>query len=642
MGAETKVVPGDDGPKAEAVPGGLNIKPKGKFFIDPNSPRQQKWDYFIIILLLFTAAVTPAEVAFLGEPKINFLFFVNRIVDCGFIIDMCFQFFLGFTDPETNEIIYHRGRIFINYTTGWFPIDLVSVIPFDMLGMVMQSDDVSQLKVLRTVRLLRLIKLLRVLRSARIFARLEHSLGWSYVSLSLMRYFTAAFVNMHWMACLWAIIPQMSDNYPSWIDESGLADASASEMYISSFEFALMAMVVGYGAFEPANNTERSWAILILLVAGSLYAYLIGAICNAVASKDPATTKCHQTMDLLNMYMEEIKLPKLSRVKMREFVANCTQMQRQEFYQEVLEGLSPALRGEIADRTAGPWIRKVPFFVCEDLDEQNRFVINVAMVLKRGAFTRSEMLFKEGEIADRMYIVQQGVVGAQGRVLRSGSYTGEDMIMQSGRRIYRATAMTFVDMQVLEKQALTDVLDEGDFPETERLIQTAAFRMALRNYFRSIVNTLKAANMMGRKGGSMTEQEIADWKQSMADALAANKTAAPGKGRRSHSYDAKEEESSAVDVETLLKPKQAKQKASIKTCQSKVEQLMSDVMDLTRALRGGTIPSADSKTTVASLSDGLKGKMGDHGQRLSVLEDVQRENTKLLHKLLQAMKVDGK
>ena len=311
--------------------------------------------------------------------------------------------------------------------------------------------------------------------------------------------------------------------------------------------------------------------------------------------------------------------------------------------QEVLEGLSPALRGEIAELTAGPWILKVPFFKCNDDDERNRFVINVAMVLHRGAFTRSEMLFKEGEIADKMYIVQQGVVGAQGRVLRSGSYTGEDMIMQSGRRIYRATAMTFVDMQVLEKQSLTDVLDEGDFPLTERLIQTAAFRMALRNYFRSIVNTLKAANMMGRKGGAMTEDEIAAWKQSMSDALAANKTGSPGKGSRKHSYDAKEDEATAaVDVETLLKPKQAKQKASIKSCQSKVEQLMSDVMDLTRALRGGTIPSADSKTTVASLSDGLKGKMGDHGERLSVLEDVQRENTKLLHKLLQAMKVDGK
>ena len=49
-------------------------------------------------------------------------------------------------------------------------------------------------QVLRIIRLLRLIKLLRVLRSARIFARLEHSLGWSYVTLSLIRYFTMAWL----------------------------------------------------------------------------------------------------------------------------------------------------------------------------------------------------------------------------------------------------------------------------------------------------------------------------------------------------------------------------------------------------------------------------------------------------------------
>ncbi len=40
---------------------------------------------FIILLLLFTATVTPFEVAFL-ETSLNGLFVVNRVVDVSFII----------------------------------------------------------------------------------------------------------------------------------------------------------------------------------------------------------------------------------------------------------------------------------------------------------------------------------------------------------------------------------------------------------------------------------------------------------------------------------------------------------------------------------------------------------------------------
>ena len=38
-------------------------------------------------------------------------------------------------------VVEHR-LIAKNYLTGWFIIDFVSILPFDTLGMVMQSDDI--------------------------------------------------------------------------------------------------------------------------------------------------------------------------------------------------------------------------------------------------------------------------------------------------------------------------------------------------------------------------------------------------------------------------------------------------------------------------------------------------------------------
>ena len=60
------------------------------------------------------------------------------------------------------------------YLQGWFIIDFVSVLPFDIIGMAANSDDASQLKVLRVIRVARLLKLLRIIRVNRVFRRWEN------------------------------------------------------------------------------------------------------------------------------------------------------------------------------------------------------------------------------------------------------------------------------------------------------------------------------------------------------------------------------------------------------------------------------------------------------------------------------------
>ncbi len=43
----------------------------------------------------------------------------------------------------------------------------VSILPFDVLGIVFNSDGVSQMKAFRVVRLLRLLKLVRVFKASK-------------------------------------------------------------------------------------------------------------------------------------------------------------------------------------------------------------------------------------------------------------------------------------------------------------------------------------------------------------------------------------------------------------------------------------------------------------------------------------------
>ena len=58
--------------------------------IDPQtSTWTRKWDLYMLCMLLFTAVVTPVEIAFLDEGRyISNLWWCNRVIDLAFLADM--------------------------------------------------------------------------------------------------------------------------------------------------------------------------------------------------------------------------------------------------------------------------------------------------------------------------------------------------------------------------------------------------------------------------------------------------------------------------------------------------------------------------------------------------------------------------
>ena len=84
--------------------------------------------------------------------------------------------------------------IVCHYLKGWFVLDIISILPFDLASLKdpnedpdaeSSSSDLSVLKLVRIIRLLRLIKLVRLVRGARILKRWESKLAINYSTLTL-------------------------------------------------------------------------------------------------------------------------------------------------------------------------------------------------------------------------------------------------------------------------------------------------------------------------------------------------------------------------------------------------------------------------------------------------------------------------
>jgi hypothetical protein len=207
--------------------------------INPRSKFVQYWDMTTTMALLFTATVTPFEVCLGLETTMNAMLVINLVVNAIFMIDIGVQFFLPINDPQTGQLIRDHKRIAKHYLKSWFAIDIFTVLPFDLVTVAAPSLFSSDcgggsgtlLKGVKLLRVLRLFKLIRVLRASRIIQRWDSSISISTSTRSMVTAMVAFCILLHWLACLWSLIPQLQ---PGLRDAEGLSAVVAARVAVDT------------------------------------------------------------------------------------------------------------------------------------------------------------------------------------------------------------------------------------------------------------------------------------------------------------------------------------------------------------------------------------------------------------------------
>jgi hypothetical protein len=181
-----------------------------------------RWDAVTMLLLAFTATVTPFEVCFL-EPIVditNGLFWVDRVVDFLFAIDVFINFNLAYYDVQHARMVTGRRQVAWTYARGSALADIVSTIPFDVIGQSVGTHGASKLKVLRILRCVVKRRTLRIrapddlpgpysilrlvqaccARSSRVLQRMQDSTNVNYGYLTLIKFAATCIFIAHWMA----------------------------------------------------------------------------------------------------------------------------------------------------------------------------------------------------------------------------------------------------------------------------------------------------------------------------------------------------------------------------------------------------------------------------------------------------------
>lgn len=104
----------------------------------PNNKTKMIWDWYVVILLIYTALLVPYIVCFNISREDSFSWNFDLAIDGSFIIDIFLTFFQAIEHQDL--VIVDRCCIAKTYIKGWFFIDLFTTIPFQLIDVTFDKD----------------------------------------------------------------------------------------------------------------------------------------------------------------------------------------------------------------------------------------------------------------------------------------------------------------------------------------------------------------------------------------------------------------------------------------------------------------------------------------------------------------------
>jgi len=466
---------------------------EGKFTIIPeDNPFIDMWDIVVIVALCSTAVLLPYEVALITNPPIK-LYILDKTIDLIFCVDMIFNFNVAYTTSDSGaHAAYERSPIKIaknymavpfsnNLQSGWFWPDLLTVIPWEVLG------SVNGLKTVRLVRVLRLIRMLRLVRVMKLFRRWHTHTGFAFALVKVVRTTMSTLLLVHWLACFWAHLGKNPGDYEegmttSWLieivgDNEDVGQLSTFKIYNRSLYFCTVVLTtVGFGDITPMNDVEYIAMIFTIFVTGLTWAWVVAIVVNVINNMDIYGSTFNQTMDDLNLLMRTRSVQPSLRLRIRKHLYESQHVHRMRHQLATTTWLSASLQGELAMQSGVGEVIDCIWYLRR---LQPQVLIEIALHFKPDLFSPNEYIMDQHSVT----VIRKGSCMKNGKIMSRNDVIGEDMILATDylKDTSCPRSITYLEVMTLSKDGLMSVCMK--YPEFDQRLRKAQVKLALWRAF---------------------------------------------------------------------------------------------------------------------------------------------------------------
>ncbi|CAH8561264.1 unnamed protein product [Heterobilharzia americana] len=438
------------------------------------------WDWMILLCTFYIAIMVPYNAAFSQGGDEKDLIICDIIVELLFIVDIILNFWTTYVS-KSGQVVYHLKAIAINYLRGWFFLDLLAAIPFDVILAVNNPD--IQGTIGEMGNWIHLLKLARLLRLARLFQKIERYSQYSTVILGLLM--CMFFLVAHWFACGWYCIgkeelrSKITREY-SWLYELGermqlsrsfntntnkTNGLTRRALYVSSLYFTTTSLTsVGFGNVSPNTVNEKIFAVITMLIGALMHAAVFGNVTTLI-QRMYSRRSAYQTKNQdLKDFTRAHHIPKPLKQRMLEFFQAMWAINRGIDKDAIMRSFPENLRGDIAlhlnremlslslFKSASPGCRKC-----------------LAQLITTRFATPGEYLVNQGDVLRFIYFVCSGsleILGEEGTVvglLGKCDIFGSDMddLPTLGFSAYNVKSLTYCELQCIAlDHELQEIFDQ--------------------------------------------------------------------------------------------------------------------------------------------------------------------------------------
>ncbi|XP_056007213.1 potassium voltage-gated channel subfamily H member 6-like isoform X12 [Ostrea edulis] len=451
-----------------------------KFTILHYSPFKAVWDWIILLLVIYTAIFTPYSAAFvLSEEKkkpsndsiqsrySDPLTIIDLIVDIMFIVDILINFRTTYVN-KNDEVVSDPGKIMVHYFKGWFLIDVVAAIPFDLLLFGSKTDE--------TTTLIGLLKTARLLRLVRVARKLDRYSEYGAAVLMLLMLIFALIA--HWLACIWYAIgnmerPMLGDLKIGWLDElarqthqkyvNGTGGPTIKSKYVTALYFTFSSLTsVGFGNVSPNTNSEKIFSILIMLIGSLMYASIFGNVSAIIQRLYSGTSRYHIHMVRIKEFIRFHQIPNPLRQRLEEYFQHSWSYTNGIDMNMVLKSFPECLQADICLHLNKNLINNCPAFK----GASPGCLRALSMKFKTTHVPPGDTLVHRGDVLTALYFVSRGSIEILRddivvAILGKDDIFGENLCRYEtvGKSSCNVRALTYCDLHKIHRDDLLEILD---------------------------------------------------------------------------------------------------------------------------------------------------------------------------------------
>uniref|UniRef100_H3C3A5 Voltage-gated inwardly rectifying potassium channel KCNH2 n=1 Tax=Tetraodon nigroviridis TaxID=99883 RepID=H3C3A5_TETNG len=441
------------------------------------SPFKAVWDWVILLLVIYTAIFTPYSATFLLSDQeetamqtcgysCSPLDVVDFIVDIMFVVDIIINFRTTYVNSN-EEVVTQSSRIAVHYLKGWFLIDMVAAIPFDLL--IFRSED-------ETTTLIGLLKTARLLRLVRVARKLDRYSEYGAAVLFLLMC-TFALIA-HWLACIWYAIGNVERSTSAgigWLDNLGEqlgkryndsvlgSGPSTRDKYVTALYFTFSSLTsVGFGNVSPNTNSEKIFSICVMLIGALMYASIFGNVSAIIQRLYSGTARYHTQMIRVREFIRFHQIPNPLRQRLEEYFQHEWSYTNGIDMNAVLKGFPECLQADICLHLNRTLLQN-----CKAFKGSTKGCLKaLAMRFKTTHAPPGDTLVHAGDLISALYFISRGSIEIlKGRVvvaiLGKNDIFGEpiNLSVLPGKSRADVRALTYCDLHKISREDMLEVLD---------------------------------------------------------------------------------------------------------------------------------------------------------------------------------------